>query len=88
MKHYTDTISKDLYNKLVMAGMPQLLETYAEVFDWLMSEKGLVLHIWASGDEHTKSNMVDIGRGVKNAVGEGTWHEATTKAIEKALELI
>lgn len=62
--------------------------TYAEVLDWLMSEKGLVLHIWAGGDEHTKSNMVNLRRGVKNAVGEGNFHEAANAAITKALEVI
>lgn len=62
--------------------------TYAEVFDWLMSEKGLVLHIWAGGDEHTKGNMIELGRGVKTVGGGGNFLEAAEQAIEKALELI
>ena len=39
-KYYTNIISTPLYSKLVEKGMPELLGTYAEVFDWLL-EKGI-----------------------------------------------
>lgn len=68
--------------------------TYAEVFDWLMSEKShmiIVLRgenkwVWWIGlttDNDTCNDTVEIE-------GEpyDTWHEAAEAAIEKALTLI
>ena len=40
VKEYTSVVPKSLYEKLRENGMPALLETYAQVFDWL-SRKGI-----------------------------------------------
>ena len=40
MRYYTKVVPTSLYSKLLEKGMPEILETYAEVFDWLL-EKGI-----------------------------------------------
>lgn len=61
--------------------------TYAEVFDWLM-EREIYITIELSqiiADLHIAS----IHKKCRyDSAEQGTWHEAATKAIEKALELI
>lgn len=38
MRYYTKVVPTSLYSKLLEKGMPELLETYAEVFDWLLEK--------------------------------------------------
>ena len=45
MKYYTNIVPASLYSKLLEKGMPELLETYAEVFDWLIT-KGVIVYIY------------------------------------------
>ena len=45
MKYYTNIVPTHIYSKLLEKGMPELLETYAEVFDWLM-RKGVWISIF------------------------------------------
>ena len=42
MRYYTKVVPAPLYSKLLEKGMPELLETYAEVFDWLL-ERGIYI---------------------------------------------
>ena len=101
MKYFTTTIPPTLAEKLKEKGMPIVLPkvifySYAEVFDWLM-EKGLFVNIepiWDFANERITEDFesVVIRRGsihTPTPTAEGsTWHEAATKAIEKAIELI
>ena len=45
MKYYTNVVPTHIYSKLLEKGMPELLETYAEVFDWLIT-KGINICIY------------------------------------------
>ena len=38
IKYYTNVVPTSLYSKLLKKGMPELLKTYAEVFDWLLGK--------------------------------------------------
>lgn len=68
--------------------------TYAEIFDWLMSEKRLHITIkpyfntdsWES--YITKIPETDIPKAGREIYVRHTWHEAAEAAIEKALTLI
>ena len=94
MKYYTGTISNNLYNKLVVKGMPQLLETYAQVFDWLMSQ-GINIEITPQWDNIRFCFKEDeylwrIFKGKYAYCGddiEKDWLESAERAIEQALEL-
>lgn len=102
MNYFTATISTSLTEKLKEKGMPidcienfagtgediDIAPSYGKVLDWLMFEKGLVLHVWAGGDENDKGNLVEIFKGIKTMTGKGNFCEAAEKAIEKALTLI
>lgn len=61
--------------------------TYADVFDWLMSEKRQYIwiepHFRVSGDRFSFRINFSSDERIFD-----TWHETATKAIEKALTLI
>lgn len=98
MKHYTSTIPLDLAKKLKEKGcehpyaIPEAWE-YGFIFDWLM-EKGYLIVILRDEGRWTYwiglTTDYDTYDDTCEIEGEDfdTWHEATTKAIEKALELI
>ena len=71
--------------------------TYSEVFDWLMAEKGIIICFDVDMEEKISDTEWDayILRMAENLIpncshlqGYHTWHEAAEKAIEKALTLI
>lgn len=73
--------------------------SYAEVFDWLMSEKGVYISgfrrfdtwRWAYATEwRFRIELEDISQEEVNGymVNGNTWHEAAEAAINRALELI
>lgn len=99
MKYYTDTISIDLAKKLKEKGAPEvewvyynyggikMTPNYAEVFDWLMSEKRQ--YVWI--EPHFRVSDERFSFRINSSSDErifDTWYEAATKAIERALELI
>ena len=45
MKYYTNIVPTYAYSKLLEKGMPVNLVTYAEVFDWLMTN-GVYIYIF------------------------------------------
>lgn len=88
MKYYTNVVPTPLYSKLLEKGMPELLETYAEVFDWLM-RKGIWINIFP---DKGSINEDDIWRytceGKQNFVSTKAkkWIECADDAIYYTLE--
>lgn len=83
----------------VMGLRKYALPTYAEVFDWLMSEKGVYISgfrrfntwRWAYATEwRFRIELEDISQEEVNGymVNGNTWYEAANTAIKKALTLI
>lgn len=102
MNYYTQELPIELALKLQGAGMPCMIydtyrtdATFAEALDFFL-KKGMLVNIsrhWDFADEKiTDTWDWDIEKvGSIHGVHEGyayTWHEAATKAIEKALEII
>lgn len=95
MKHYTDTIPVALAKKLKDAGLSIETEgnniwcpSYAEAFDWLMSDnRQITVVIEPSFYEPYLGKVYNKDGFVKGFDGK-TWHEAANAAIEKALTLI
>ena len=56
MKYYTNVVPALLHSKLLEKGMPELLETYAEVFDWLL-DKGICVNIHPDKYSHKSADM-------------------------------
>lgn len=108
MKHYTDTIPLPLAEKLKEKGMPVRIwrnmfddskgtdATFGECFDWLMSEKGLLVLILPTWDSPSDAHLnyeyriTDLNVPFKEFTDNVSynWHEAANAAIEKALTLI
>ena len=92
MRHFGSTISVELTERLIEKGMPELLETYAEVFDWFIRNGIYVtvvperISLPGGGYEYRYRPFVDykFGRWPKKT----DWHSAADAAIEKALKLI
>ena len=88
MKYYTNVVPTPLYSKLLEKGMPELLETYAEVFDWLM-RNGVWINIFP---DKGGINEDDIWRytceGKQNFVSTKAkgWIECADDAIYYTLE--
>lgn len=88
MKYYTNIVPASLYSKLLEKGMPELLETYAEVFDWLMT-RGVCIYIFP---DKGSINEDDIWRytceGKQNFVSTKAkkWIECADDAIYYTLE--
>ena len=88
MKYYAKVISKDIYNKLIDAGMPQLLETYAQVFDWIIGQ-GIFISVAHAKVEGRDVCWYPIVNGKHpQAIDGRDWEHSAILAIEKALELI
>ena len=88
IKCYTDVVPTSLYSKLLEKGMPELLETYAEVFDWLMT-KGIIVHIHPDRYHYRR---IDMWRYVcynrhkfASGIAHG-WIKTTDEAIRCAIE--
>ena len=106
MNYYTQKLPIELAKKLREAGMKMGLyhdifadntgttTTFAEVLDWLMSEKSYLIIILRSEGRWCYwvglTTDYDSYDDTYEIEGEDfdTWHEAATKAIEKALEII
>ena len=88
IKCYTNVVPTSLYSKLLEKGMPELLETYAEVFDWLMT-KGVCIYIFP---DKGGINADDIWRytcdGKQNFVSTEAkkWIECADDAIDYTIE--
>lgn len=63
------------------------LPTYAEVFDWLMSNRRITIVVEPSFYEPYLSKIYNKDGFVKGFDGK-TWYEAANAVIEKALTLI
>ena len=88
IKCYTNVVPTSLYSKLLEKGMPELLETYAEVFDWLMT-KGIIVHIHPDRYHYRR---IDMWRYVcynrhkfASGIAHG-WIKTTDEAIRCAIE--
>ena len=88
IKCYTNVVPTSLYSKLLEKGMPELLETYAEVFDWLMT-KGIIVHIYPDRYHYRR---IDMWRYVcynrhkfASGIAHG-WIKTTDEAIRCAIE--
>lgn len=80
---------------IVKAGVGLWCPSYAEVFDWLMSERNLAVIIYRMTQNFRiaiRSACSGILRadvwGVAANGKDADWHEAANAAIEKALTLI
>ena len=71
MKYYTNVVPASLYSKLLEKGMPELLETYAEVFDWLM-RKG----VWISIFPDKGSISIDFDLDKESINAEDMWRSS------------
>ena len=89
----------DIFHGIYKERKHHPLPSYAEVFDWLMSEKGVYISgfrwfdtwRWAYTTEwRFRIELEDISQEEVNGyiVNGNTWHEAAEAAIEKALTLI
>lgn len=98
---YCDTIPVDLAKRLKEKGMHQLRDsrmegwlnsgdniTYAEVIDWLMSEKDISICIYHEVDWLIGWSITQYYKTIHRGEYYKQWHEAATAAIEKALTLI
>ena len=88
MKYYTNVVPASLYSKLLEKGMTELLETYAEVFNWLIT-KGVCISIFP---DKGSINEDDIWRytceGKQNFVSTKAkkWIESANDAIRTTIE--
>lgn len=77
---------------IVKAGVGLWCPPYAEVLDWL-ADREIFVNVEPIGkleDDTYRYEAVVTYYYANNTeyLGNGTWHEAATKAIERALELI
>ena len=90
-KHYTNIITAPLYFKLLEKGMPELLGTYAEVFDWLL-ERGICVTIHPDKYSHKSADMWRYTCYGESNYGPLSatkgWIETANDAILCAIELI
>ena len=91
MKYYTNVVPIPLYSKLLEKGMPELLETYAEVFDWLI-EKGICVNIHPDKYSHKSADMWRYTCYGESNYGPLSatkgWIETANDAILCAIELL
>ena len=87
-RYYTMTIPTSLYYKLLEKGMPALLETYAEVFDWLIT-KGVSISIFPDRYCSVDDNMwryACYGEYTYGTASAKGWIETANDALRTTIE--
>ena len=88
IKCYTNVIPTSLYSKLLEKGMPELLETYVEVFDWL-GTKGIIVHIHPDRYHYRRIDMWRYVCYSRHKFASGIaygWIKTADEAIRCAIE--
>ena len=88
IKCYTNVVPTSLYSKLLEKGMPELLETYAELFDWL-GTKGIIVHIHPDRYHYRRIDMWRYVCHSRHKFASGIAHgriKTTDEAIRCAIE--
>lgn len=73
---------------IVKAGVGLRCPSYAEVFDWLMSDNRQIIIVIEPSFYEPYLGKVYNKDGFEKGFDGNTWHEAANAAIEKALTLI
>lgn len=87
-RYYTNVIPTSLYSKLLEKGMPVLLETYAEVFDWLIT-KGVSINIYPDCYSYDGNDMwryTCYGKRNYVAANANGWIKTANDAINATIE--
>ena len=87
-RYYTNVIPTSLYYKLLEKGMPVLLETYAEVFDWLITE-GVSISIFPDRYCSVDDNMwryACYGECTYGTASAKGWIETANDALHITIE--
>ena len=87
-RYYTNVIPTSLYYKLLEKGMPALLETYAEVFDWLIT-KGVSISIFPDRYDNVGDDMwryICCGKCTYGSASAKGWIETANDALHTTIE--